>query len=191
MASALDQYRELIAECCARGDNDAKIVRGLSDAGCAVGRERIRTWIRQETEAGRLPTRKPSGRGRPPVRRSTDTPPPPPASKDTVSPTQSTPPSETENYNPTALADTFGIPIDPSGALDLLGWARLLGTQRVQRVSELELFLIEALQNPWRDHPAKWTKPWVESVRKSAKIIGEHMLEAAEMHELTLELKAQ
>jgi hypothetical protein len=183
MASALESYRREIEACCRRGDHDAKIVRTLRSMGCQVGRERIRTWVKKETEAGRLPAREPSKRGRPPAKNAA---PHGPVSVGT-SP-QGEPKAEStavpKTFSATAFASAFDIPIDSREDLDLLAWARKLGSKRVQSLSDLELFLIESLEKEWRDHPQKWSQKWVQSVRRCAECLREQMIEAAKMQEL-------
>ena len=190
MASQLETFRGTIEECCRRGDTDAKIVRKLEAGGCGIGRERIRTWIRDETRAGRLPARQPSGRGRPPARKDT-APKPSPTSPGPLFGTTASPLATAETFDPAPFAEAYGIPVHQNGGLDLVHWGSRLGTESVKILSELELFLLEALENPWRDHSEKWTRQWVESVQQSAKRLREEMMESAKMHELIGGMKTQ
>lgn len=182
MASELEKFRNLIEECCRRGDFDAKILRDLQAAGSGVGREQTRRWIKNETLLGRLAARKPSGRGRPATKSASSL--PPLVSENSLLPTIPTPPSDAKTLDAAVVAETFAIPIDEVGRLDSASLARLLGTAKLRKMSELEFFLVESHANPWCDHPKKWTKEWVESVQKSAKALREQMLEVAQMHEI-------
>lgn len=184
MASELENFRNIIEEFCIWGYTDAKILRDLRAAGCGIGRERLRVWIKTETLAGRLPARKPSGRGRPPATKTTLSPPSHP-SEDSVCHTQIPPPTVAETLETAVFAEKFPIPIDGFGRLDCNNWARMLGTASLEKMSDLEFILVESHQKPWDEHPAKWTRQCVKSVRKSAEALREQMLEVAEMHELS------
>jgi hypothetical protein len=193
VSSELESFRFLIEKCCKRGDHDAKIVRELHACGCQLGREIIRRWVLAETEAGRLPARKPSGRGRPPKKKSLQV-----ADQQSVSPPaptfaiRETPSTATpQTFSAKAFGSAFGIPIDRQDDLDLLAWARKLGSKRVQSLSDLEFFLIETLNKTWRDHPQKWSQKWVVSVKRSAECLREEMLDAAKMQELIAEIGAK
>jgi hypothetical protein len=143
----------------------------LNAAGCHIGRERVRTWITDETEAGRLPLRTfRVRRGRPPKGGAAQAPPPSAAPH---------PP----DLRP--FAEQHGIPLGNDGNLDLLRWARELGSERVSQLSKLELFLIESMEDPWREHAERWSAKWVASVVASAEVLRYEMLEAARIHELT------
>lgn len=167
MASKLEDYRELISDCCSQGIHDAQIVRELRKAGCEIGRERVRSWIKDETALGRLPRRKPTARGRPSV-------------KNAVS-------SGAESTRPPAIdlsafAESFDIPFNDRG-IDFKEWARLLGSMRLNSLSELELFLLLSLQKPWRDRPDSWTEQWVCSVRRDSLALRKEMEECVAMDE--------
>jgi len=187
MASALDKHLDLAEACRRKGEPDAEIIRKLQ-AVSRLGRERIRTWLIDETHCGRLAAGTRSGRGRPPKAESAPAPAPASigAGADGYGFSSGGLPEPASPSIPgiKEFAELFRIPVKIAGDLDLDSWARNLGTDRLQRMGDLEFFLIESLENPWRDRSDGWQKSWVVSVSKSAQALRQRMLEIARMHEL-------
>lgn len=181
MASQLEIHREAITDCCEKNNNNAEIEKTLHAAGCTIGRERIRVWVMTETLAGRLRVRKPSGRGRPPRGKAASASSLPEA--DSLSNTDPLIPAAVQTFDPAPFAKTFEIPVDQSGNLDLNAWARNLGAERLQCMSDLEYFFLESLEQPWREDLARWTERWVVSVFTSARVLRQQMLEVARTYE--------
>jgi len=185
MASILDPYRPLIAKACTTNPTDADILRLVQSSGCIVGRERVRTWLAEETKAGRIPSRTfVVRRGRRPAQGSvfqqTE------AAKTALDTSAAEgAPSPPPLPDVKAFAKNFNIPLGGDRHLDLHQWARNLGSDRIKSMSDMEMFLLESFETPWRDNPQRWTGTWVDSVLKSSHELRQQMLAAAEIHELT------
>lgn len=187
MPSIIDSFRPQVEEACGRNDCDADIHRMLNRLGCLVGRERVRTWLIAETAAGRLPTRTfHSRRGRPPKAKKV----PPPRQFD--SPTAASADEDTESAWLAAIrviGEMFCIPLKPCGSFDFMKWAQELGKERVQAMGDLEFFLVESLEHPWRDHPERWQPAWIASVHRSSQARRQDMIQIAHIHGIMAQLQ--
>lgn len=196
MASQLDKFRKDISKDLLAGLSDLEIEKNLNALGCRIGRERIRTWIIEEQRKGKLPRRtRRNLSGRPKATRQPSFEAveiiPGSAPFDTVLfltgqiataripqilqlfPRTADSISDQQIWGQIAAA---GLP-QVDGEIDLETLAREMGPEKVNRVSELEYFLL-AMTRPVSRETKQGTSSWIRSVAKEAFNIRQTMRQA-------------
>ncbi len=195
MPGAIDDFRHIVEAACIDGLTDLAIAQKLNEAGCDIGRERVRTWIQEEVAAGRLaPRLRRSHRGR--RKRSTNVSSTP---KETVPPAVSSlellavngsfsdAPKLVKLFMTKANAcdrdfhrafRVLEIPQTDEDEIDFTWYARKLGPEIVRKMGELEFFLLAILQPTLRLNAGLGTQEWIRAAAHEALEIHRIMLKA-------------
>lgn len=191
MGSIIDPYRDQVVAACIKNATDAEIHRILKLAGCGVGRERVRSWLIDETKAGRIPPRTfHVRRGRRPmkepkqgspsskVKRSLDLLehidkqdfPARDAALLILTPYSSKPPNSQQAR---LVLGTYGMDIPEGGdeEPDFAAYAQQIGSRRIQTFGDMDYYLL-----------ARWTKDLrqeIPSTREEAEQLNINVLKRA------------